>query len=397
VIQDSLSPEWPYTTEHTKSTLEDPHTANEVAPDKEKILNDDMFERMSLSDFPDFLEEVQTAEAKAAKRAKNTRGKKKAAKRSPIFVDVAPPPMPPPPPNFGYPPFFQPGQEPTIIDTDASPRLKKSGQRRKYRSHFPESTPSYAKRVRSLIPCMPHLEALYSFNRDPETSPVITRLDYKNSIESPRRKSRRVLRSRDWLGVNSNKLAKKLSSGGTSSPFLRVLFVEDLTEALIDSLGSLYGVDPELFASHMSGSNSLSYDDPTPTRWSTAKMRKSYDSLKWYRPVRLEKRVSQWLRNPKDLAKLENEGIEWSETTHERRGKDVHETKIHHRVTLNNNIFRRSWPLSSDPDGALDGGLHAAWEEKASVFITSKEGLTISTYLRSGAVSSLNRRELIMQ
>lgn len=397
-VQQPLSQEWPYTTEHTKSTLEHPHTANGVAPDNDNILMEDVFEGMSLSDFPDFFGGVQAAEAKAAKKAKSTRGKGKAAKRNPIVVDVPPPPMPPPP-NFGYPPFFQPGHEPTIIDVDASPRLKKSRQRRKRSSHLPGSTSSFAKRVRSLIPCMPHLEALYSFDRDPKTSPVITRLDYKNSIENPRRKSRRVLRSRDWLGLNSGNFAKKLSSGGTSSPFLRVLFVEDLTEALIDSLGTLYGVDPELFASHMSssGSSSLSYDDPPPTRWSTAKMRKSYYSLKWYRPVRLEKRVSQWLRSPKDLAKLGDEGIEWSETTHERRGQDIHETKTHHSVTLNNNIFRRSWPLSSDPDGAPDGGLHAAWEEKASVFITSKEGSRVSTYLRSSAVFGLNRRELIMQ
>lgn len=97
--------------------------------------------------------------------------------------------------------------------------------------------------------------------------------------------------------------------------------------------------------------------------------------------MRLEKRVSQWLRSPSDLAKLEEEGIEWSETTHERRGQDIYETKTYHCVTLDNNIFRRSWPLSSDPDGAPDHGLHAAWEEKASVFITRKEGLTISKYL----------------
>jgi hypothetical protein len=212
---------------------------------------------------------------------------------------------------------------------------------------------------------------------------VIIRLDYKNNIENPRRKSRRTFQNIDWLGPNSKNFAKKLSSGGTSSAFLRVLFVEDFTEVLIDTLGTLYGVDPELFASHMasSGSSTLSYNDPPPARWSTAKMRKSYYSLKWYRPVRLEKRVSQWLQSPKDLAKLDEEGIEWSETTYERRGQDIYETKTHHCVTLNNNIVRRSWPLSSDPDGGPGNGLHAAWEEKASVFITRKEGLTTSKYL----------------
>lgn len=174
-IQQPLSQEWPYTTEHTKSTLEHPHTANGVAPDNDNILMEDVFEGMSLSDFPDFFGGVQAAEAKAAKKAKNTRSKGKAAKRNPIVVDVPPPPMPPPP-NFGYPPFFHPGQEPTIVDIDASPRLKKSRQRRNQSSHLPGSTSSFAKRVRSLIPGMSHLEALYSFNRDPNTSPVITRL-----------------------------------------------------------------------------------------------------------------------------------------------------------------------------------------------------------------------------
>ena len=110
-------------------------------------------------------------------------------------------------------------------------------------------------------------------------------------------------------------------------------------------------------------------------------MRKSYYSLKWYRPVRLEKKLSQWLRSKEDVAKLGGEGLKWSETTYERRGQDVREIKTHHNVTLDSNIFRRSWPLSSDPDGTPGGGLHAAWEEKASVFITSKEGLRTSKCL----------------
>lgn len=395
-IQEPFSQKLPHAGEHRKSPPEDPRIAKEVRPDQNDTLHEDLFN--GLPNLDDLLDTGKAADVKAAKRGKNSDRKAKAARRNPVVVEVPlqpmSPPMPPPP-NHASPPFLQPGQEPTIIEFERPPRMKKLKEKRTQRSGFEDWVAGqtiksskrfkspYAKRVNSLMSCMPHLEALYSFKRDPETSPAITRLDYKNNIENPRHKSRRVFRSRDWLGPYSKNFAKKLSSGGTSSVFLRVLFVEDLTSSLIDTLGELYGVDPELFASHMSssGSSTLSYDDPPPARWRTAKMRKSYYSLKWYRPVRLEKRVSQWLRNPKDLAKLEEDGIEWSETTHERRGQDTYETKTHHSVTLNNNIFRRSWPLSSDPDGAPGDGLHAAWEEKASVFIAPKDGLTISEYL----------------
>jgi hypothetical protein len=400
-IQGPFSQKWPYTTEHNKASLEHSHTVNEVAPEKGKTPNDEFFGGINLSDV---LRQERVGEARVAKTAKN---KGKAAKRTPVVVNVPPPPPPPPmrlplPPDTTGQPSFQFGQEPEVIDIvgdveagRASPP-KKPKQMRVPRSAFTDwiagkrlrssrqlPTSSYAQRVHSLIPCMPHLGALYSFTRHPETGPVITRLDYKDNIEDPRRKSKRTFRSSEWLDYDSKTFAKKLSSGGTSSAFLRVLFVEDLTEALIDTLGTLYGVDPELFASHMSssGSSTLSYDDPPPARWSTAKMRKSYYSLKWYRPVRLEKKVSQWLQSKEDVAKLGGEGLKWSETTYERRGQNVRETKTHHNVTLDSNIFRRSWPLSSDPDGTLGGGLHAAWEEKASVFITSKEGLRTSKCL----------------
>ena len=340
--QEPLLQKRPYTTEHSKPLLAHSHTADEVPLDQNKTHDDNP----SSKSYPGDVLGAEAAKAKAAKKSKIDDRKGKAVKPDPVVIEVPLPPMSPPmppPPNSTSPPFPKPGQEPAIIDISELLRPKKAKLKKPQRSgfaewdahqipklprHLPGSSSSYSKRVHSLMSCMPHLEALYSFKRDPETSPVITRLEYKNNIENPRRKSRRTFQNRDWLGPNSKNFAKKLSSGGTSSTFLRVLFVEGLTAALIDTLGILYGVDPELFASHMasSGSSNLSYGDPPPTRWSTAKMRKSYYSLKCYRPVQLEKRVSQWLRSPKDLAKLEEEGIEWSETTHERRGQDIYET-----------------------------------------------------------------------
>lgn len=76
----------------------------------------------------------------------------------------------------------------------------------------------------------------------------MTRLDHKNDIENPRRNSRRTFRRSEWLDHDSKLFAKKFSSRGTSSAFLRVLFVEDLTVALIVALGTLHGIDLEVFA-----------------------------------------------------------------------------------------------------------------------------------------------------
>lgn len=389
----------PETPKNMKEKKPEPEPEDEIVMNlDDNTIIDDVFAGMNLNDFV----RTEAAQVQSVKKNKSKFSKAKAAKRNSEHVEVplprmAPPPMPPPVPTQ---PFSEHGEAPfpIIVDVDEASRARKSMKRKPKLSEFaawmagqqsgalrslPQYASPYALHIYSLIPCMPHLEALSSFARNPERGPVITRLDYKHNIDDPRQKSRRTFSDEAWLEHDWKAFAKKLSSGGTSSASLRVLFVEDLTAALINKLGDLYGVDPELFAAHLSsaGGSGLSYDDLPVARWSTAKMRKSYYSLKWYRAVRLEEKVSQWLRSPKNMAKLDGEGIQWTETTYERRGKAVHETKTHHSVKLDKNIFRRSWPLSSISDGISGSGLHAAWEEKASVFMSSKEGLTTSKWL----------------
>lgn len=143
--------------------LECSHTADGAAPDKDKTLVGDTYAGMSLSDL---IDHERNAKAKVTKKAKNKTSKGKAAKREPVVVEIAPPLMPLPPKSLR-------------------------------RSRRPKS--SYAQRVQSLILCMSRPEALYSLKRDPETSSVTTRLDHKNDIENPRRKSRRTFRRSNGL------------------------------------------------------------------------------------------------------------------------------------------------------------------------------------------------------
>jgi hypothetical protein len=121
----------------------------------------------------------------------------------------------------------------------------------------------------------------------------------------------------------------------------------------------------------MSGYHNLSYTDLAESRWSTAKMKKSYRSIKWYRPVRLQSQVLSWLQKPEDMVKLEGEGIQWLENSYDRRGKVLVETQTKHCVKLNTNTFRQSRPLSTRPHDFSKDSVTARWEERATAYINA--------------------------
>jgi hypothetical protein len=100
-------------------------------------------------------------------------------------------------------------------------------------------------------------------------------------------------------------------------------------------------------------------------------MKKSYRSIKWYRPVRLQSQVLSWLQKPEDMVKLEGEGIQWLENSYDRRGKVLVETQTKHCVKLNTNTFRQSRPLSTRPHDFSKDSVTARWEERATAYINA--------------------------
>jgi hypothetical protein len=231
------------------------------------------------------------------------------------------------------------------------------------------------EQVQRLVACMPHLKQLQVYSSRNPSGGTITRLEYGKHIELPRQKSRKTFDSKTWSGSASKFLAKKLGQKRGSPCCLRVLLVEDLSMDLMRALGSQYQVDPEAFAAHIatSGHNKLSYTELSESRWSTAKTKKSYRSIKWFRPVRLGSRVLSWLQNPEDLIKLEGRGIEWAETSYERRGNVLVERKTKHHVKLNTNTFRQTRSLSTRPLDFSKDSVPAVWEERATVFLNTEK------------------------
>jgi hypothetical protein len=250
----------------------------------------------------------------------------------------------------------------------------------------------YDERVQRLVDCMPHLKHLQLCSARMKLGGSITRFEYSTSIENPRSTSRKTFHADAWSGSASRTFAKKLAPKRSGPCHLRVLLVEDIPTDLMRVLGSQYEIDPEAFAAHLfrSGYDSLPcHADLSESRWSTAKIKKSYRSLSWYRPVRLESRVYTWLQTPETLTRLQCDGIKWSETSYERRGKALVERKTKHHVKLNTNTFRQSRPLSTRPFS-----VPAIWEERATVFISAKKGRpTTSEFLFPRAFADRARYE----
>lgn len=170
------------------------------------------------------------------------------------------------------------------------------------------------------------------------------------------------------------------------------MVVEDLSPDIIEQLGSLLEVDPEAFALQLSRarpSKSFPADDED-IRWNTSGMAASYSSIQWYRPVKVNSIVSQWLKEWDSLRRLlsvpylgddddEEVHLSWHQKQVKHWKRDHYNTMggqtrfvsqkdIHHRARIETNIFRRSRPLSTKIAKASNNDVSTAWEERATIF-----------------------------
>jgi hypothetical protein len=135
----------------------------------------------------------------------------------------------------------------------------------------------------------------------------------------------------------------------------RMILVEDLSPEIINCIGSVFEVDPELFAEHLnrSGYAGMDYDSPLPTYWTS----KAHVSLKWFRPVKQNPKVTELtsapsallnMMYPESLFKLTPGRIEWSDPVYGTDGR-LREDASRHHAQISTNIFRRSYNLSARP------------------------------------------------
>ena len=194
----------------------------------------------------------------------------------------------------------------------------------------------------------------------------------------------------------------------------RVILVEDLSHVLIESFGSAFKIDPEFFAEHLnrSGYSGVDYYDASPMHWETHNMSKAHACVKWYKVVQQNPKVTEWLKNPSTLldwtlvGKGENErrvpgSIVKQDPAFDASGRP-NMSRMEHQYSVDCNIFRRGWPLSTRPATQGDNMSRAkterrsfyesavpktpfiptAWEEKATFFLYDGAYAPISAYFR---------------
>ena len=177
---------------------------------------------------------------------------------------------------------------------------------------------------------------------------------------------------------------------------LRFVLVEDLSEDVIEQLGSTFGVSPEFFEEHLINSSwqGGSDEDQESDTWRTHGLSKDYASIRWHRPVvpcytglssteirtnstaiRATSPQARHLFSVHEGAEGSVELVpsEWSEEVEVRKADGRNENvQVQHRVSPLTNIQRCEWKLSTNrkEDESEEPSLT---EERASVW-SSKDG-----------------------
>ncbi|ELR02862.1 hypothetical protein VC83_03061 [Pseudogymnoascus destructans] len=146
----------------------------------------------------------------------------------------------------------------------------------------------------------------------------------------------------------------------------RLLIVPDLAPQIINLLGNLFGLSPEVFEEHLinSGYEGANYDDEPAHTWSTAKMKKSHASIKWYRPV--ERRpVAPYSTRDREILLDPTQG-------RLKRSGDYDRDFLVYQTQ--SNIFRSEWEMWTDPKITTEEERICGWEERATVWSQKLDG-----------------------
>lgn len=209
----------------------------------------------------------------------------------------------------------------------------------------------YWTQIAPLVECLPHLRILPvdHQSRYPAIGKVV-RIDDVRGTSLPQA-------FKSWSSDHFSRRApgwgakiQRLKTGLPADLVTRSILVEDLSDQLIEALGSTFSLDPDVFAEHLARAAHYKddHDDVSIQPPVDLTIRPIHASLKWFRPRKHNPKLSEWLEQPAMLlderefvsrldhkAKIER-GISWLDRARETL----------HLVTPDTNIFRRSWDLS---------------------------------------------------
>ncbi len=182
--------------------------------------------------------------------------------------------------------------------------------------------------------------------------------------------------------INSDTMgAKEICSKVTPPMFEeklnRIIMVEDLSPAVIEGLSSAFSITLEMFAEHLNKSlyGSSTYEDPEPSAWNFRSEKKSYVSLRWFRPIYRTGAVPlNSCRNPRH--------IEYGPICHECKGESGYDSDYfyYHSIRRRTNILRQQRPFSAIPEPpeppvtSAPASILASLEERVTVCRTKVDG-----------------------
>lgn len=152
----------------------------------------------------------------------------------------------------------------------------------------------------------------------------------------------------------------------------RFIIIEDLNPWLIRFCVANLGITPEFFEEHLinSGYTDGKYNDASSKTWKTSGMKRSFVSMKWYRPA-LRLPVPPF--STQDLEGLLSSGNDGIEGT---IGKSEYLVKYQ----AESNIFRSQWDLWTDLNTTTGMERMCAWQERASIW-KGKAGVDLGNQL----------------
>ena len=230
---------------------------------------------------------------------------------------------------------------------------------------------SYASTIEALRLHLPHLNNIHNSSRCENV--VVTCYDYSDqeliSVKIFAEIERRIDGGASEVQTDEGvSLQQHLVEAPSENVRLRLVVANDLSTKLIECLGSLFSISPEVYEEHLvnSGWQNGVYDDQEPVTWVTRDMKKSHTSVKWYRPV---KRTMQRLYSTKNRRRLLDPSalrFRWTETVHKKSSKS--DDSVEHSLDPATSILRRDWDMKTDTETSTGVESFAMWEEKATAW-----------------------------
>ncbi|KAL9631036.1 MAG: hypothetical protein Q9164_006108 [Protoblastenia rupestris] len=239
-----------------------------------------------------------------------------------------------------------------------------------------QGSDTYAQKIEALSTQLPHLKNVRS--KRWRSGARVDCYDFKDGLLISSKFFRGKIGFPDFLTNENERLDTVLTEQHVNSLQSRVIVATDLSKELIECLGSSLSISPEMFEEHLLNASLQKPRtvDSEPDTWVTHNFPKDYVSFKWYRPVRRTLRRFYSIADRSILLAHRSKPFYWREPE-PRSGMPGKPESVKHESRFVRNIFRPSWTFKAEGEDELNKGLLCAWEERATIWSTQRQGCQI--------------------